>query len=324
MNTVFHGPLGQEMTSYMEFVSAAVKDTGAYLRSLADFDAFLVHEGVSDKRIDADSVSRWLDGMDVRPSTKQSKLTHIRRFCTYLRTLGIATSLPELPRKRSDFEPYVYTAEEMEGIFGVADDIAAIRPGSRLAADLPVLLRILYGCGLRLGEAVSLTWNDVDLTEGILIIREAKGDKQRKVPMGEELTRTLRLYRTAPCFGMREGGPLFMKDDGTARTGSAYRQIFDAILYDLDIKGPRSSGSYSRGPCIHSIRHAFILHSLLKAETEGRTFMESVPFLSTYVGHAGLMETDKYLKARHELYLTAHSTIQEYTKDLFPEVLCDG
>jgi len=61
------------------------------------------------------------------------------------------------------------------------------------------------------------------------------------------------------------------------------------------------------------------LHSLLKAESEGRGFMETVPFLSTYLGHDGLMHTDKYLKARHELYTEAHAAIADYTGDVFPQ-----
>jgi len=57
----------------------------------------------------------------------------------------------------------------------------------------------------------------------------------------------------------------------------------------------------------------------LKADAEGKSFMETVPFVSTYLGHAGLMQTDIYLKARHELYTQAHKIIEDYTFDIFPE-----
>jgi hypothetical protein len=61
------------------------------------------------------------------------------------------------------------------------------------------------------------------------------------------------------------------------------------------------------------------MHSLIKAEAEGRGFMDAVPFLSTYLGHSGLMETDKYLQARHELYTQAHAVIADYTRSVFQE-----
>jgi integrase len=243
----------------------------------------------------------------------------VRRFAGYLGTLGIKTSLPELPRIPSDFEPYIFTIEEMERIFDAADDLILTRLSSRIAAEFPVLLRILYGCGLRLGEAISLTWDDIDLREGVITIRKAKNQKQRIVPMSDELSRILMLYRNAPCYAMRDHDFLFKKEDGTKRHKSSYWRLFDSILCELGIKGTHNSKLHSRGPCIHSLRHVFVLHSFLKAEAEGRTFMETVPFLSTYLGHSGLMETEKYLKARHEMYHESHKTIAAYTKDVFPE-----
>jgi integrase len=66
--------------------------------------------------------------------------------------------------------------------------LAAVRPNSIISAEFPVLLRILYGCGMRLGEVISLTWNDIDLDKGIITVKAAKNQKQRLVPMSDELT----------------------------------------------------------------------------------------------------------------------------------------
>lgn len=232
--------------------------------------------------------------------------------------------MPELPRIPSNFEPYVFTIEEIKQIFELADDLVVTMPGSRIAAELPMLLRILYGCGLRLGEALALTWDDVNLDDGILMIRIAKNKKQRIVPMGEELARIMRLYRAAPCFEMEEHGHLFKKSDGRKRNTNAYWNFFDSILCELGIKNTQTAKHGDRGPCMHSLRHAFAMHSFLKAESEGRTFMETVPFLSTYLGHQGLMETDKYLKARHEMYKASHEVIATYLDGIFPEEDYDG
>ena len=181
------------------------------------------------------------------------------------------------------------------------------------------MLRILYGCGLRLGEAEALAWGDIDLDSGIITVRAAKNQKQRIVPMGGELARVLKLYKTSSFFNANGGGHLFTKNNGQRRSKGAYWSIFNRILNDIGIKNPQNTKYRSRGPCIHSLRHTFTLHSLLKAESEGRGFMETVPFLSTYLGHEGLMHTDKYLKARHELYTASHAVIANYTRDVFPQ-----
>jgi integrase len=319
MEIYFKSVFREELAQYMDLVKISVADHKAYQRTLADLDAFLCDEALDEKKLTSEQILRWLNHFDVKPSTKQGKLTHVRRFAGYLNTLGIKTSLPEMPHIPSNFEPYIFTIEEMARIFEAADDLTLTRYSSRIAAEFPVLLRILYGCGLRIGEAISLTWDDIDLRDGIITIRESKNQKQRIAPMSEELTRILTLYRNAPCYAMQDHGFLFKKEDGTTRNNRAYWRLFDAILCELGIKGTQNSKLYARGPCIHSLRHVFVLHSFIKAEAEGRAFMETVPFLSTYLGHSGLMGTEKYLKARHEMYRESHRTIEAYTKDVFPE-----
>ncbi len=319
MTTSFKSVLKDEMTSFMELIKLSIARPRDYLHTLSSLDNFLHTEGLEEKRLDAEQIKRWLNGFDIKLLSKKLKLSRVKRFSGYLSTLGIAANIPELPRAASDFIPYVFSLDEVAKIFEAADDLLVTNPSSRTAAELPMLLRILYGCGLRLGEAVSLTWDEVNLDDGVITVKNAKNKKQRLIPMSEELTRILKLYKTASCFAMQEHGLLFKTNAGRPRTAGTYWPIFDRILCELGIKNSRNTTYGTRGPCIHSFRHTFVLHSFLKAEAEGRTFMETVPFLSTYLGHAGLMETDKYLKARHELYSKSHGVIMDYTRDVFPE-----
>jgi integrase len=319
MNVIFKSILKEEFASFMDFIKLSVVDWKVYRRTLSALDSFLHTEGLMEKKIDARQLKRWLDGLNVSLQTKKGKLSQVKRFSGYLSTLGIAASLPELPRKTSEFKPYVFSTDEMAQIFETADDYMLANPYSRIAAEFPMLLRVLYGCGLRLGEAISLKWDDVNLSDGVITIKAAKNKKQRIVPMGAELTRILNLYKMAPCFGAHDSGFLFRKDNGQLRSRVAYGSIFRKILGEIGIRNPQNTKHGSRGPCMHSLRHTFTLHSLLKAESEGRDFMETVPFLSTYLGHGDLMHTDKYLKARHELYTGAHAVIADYTGGIFPQ-----
>ena len=322
MSVVFRSILKDEIASFLDFFQLsmpAMKTFNAYQRTLSDFDSFLYMESLEEKRLNAGLIQRWLDGFNVHPRTKNGKLTHLKRFAGYLFTLGIQVSLPERPHATTDFTPYVFTEDEMADIFEMADDLILTNPKSRVAAEFPMLLRILYGCGLRLGEATALTWDEINLETGIITIKLTKNQKQRSVPMAGELTRILKLYREAPCFEMRDHDLLFKTTDGQPRTAGAYWSVFDRILCELGIKNPQTAKYGTRGPCVHSLRHTFTLRSFLKAESEGRGFMETVPFLSTYLGHDGLMQTDIYLRARHELYTEAHAIIADYTHDVFPE-----
>jgi len=319
MKNFFNSVFKDELSSFMEFIKLSVTDEKIYLRTLIDLDSFLYTERLMEKKIDADHIIRWLDGMNICLTTKKCKLQRIKKFTAYLNAIGIPSSLPELPRINFEFKPYVFSADEMKQIFEMADDLIFMYPNKRINAEFPMLLRILYGCGLRLGEATSLSWDNIDLSSGIIKIINAKNQKQRIVPMSGELTRILRLYRNADCFRIQGCSYLFSKTDGQRRANQTYLEIFNKILFALGIKNPQNKKCGSHGPCLHSLRHTFALHSLLKAEQEDRSFIETIPFLSTYLGHKGIMETDKYLKARHELYTKSHSLIADYTHDVFPQ-----
>jgi len=320
--TKFRSVLKDEMVSFMKVLKLSISSSdtyNGYQHTLSDFDSFLYEEELTVKRLDAAQIKRWIDGVNVRPSTKNCKLSHIRKFAGYLSSLGIETTLPEMPRIIRDFTPYVFTLDEMARIFEAADDLVLTYPNSRRAAEFPLLLRMLYGCGFRLGEAIALEWDDIDLTTGVATVKAAKNQKQRLVPMCDELTRILKLYKAAPYFNMQNCNLLFKTNDGRRCSKATHWSVFNRILCDIGIKTPQNAKYYSRGPCIHSLRHTFTMHSLLKAEAEGRGFMDIVPFLSTYLGHSGLMETDKYLQARYELYTQAHAIIEDYTRNVFPE-----
>src|SRR5688572_5206188 len=70
--------------------------------------------------------------------------------------------------------------------------ISDVSPNRHLT--LPLLFRILYGCGLRISEALNLKQKDIDLNQGTLFIRDTKFGKERKVPMAETLTERCRLF----------------------------------------------------------------------------------------------------------------------------------
>jgi integrase len=318
-DVIFKSVLKDELASFYAFMKLSVVDQDAYKCTLSDLDSFLCEENIAEKGFDADLIARFLDTfIRVKLQTKRAKLGHIRKFSAYLSSLGITTSIPELPKVVNNFEPYVFTSDEIADIFEFSDDLAAVKPKSKIAAEMPLLLRILYGCGLRLGEATSLTWDDIDFDKEVITVRIAKNQKQRLVPMCGELTRILSLYRISLFFSSNEHGYIFSQVHGAAASPRSYWRTFNDILCELGIKNPQTAKYGERGPCIHSLRHTFAVNSFLNLENKGYLFQEAMPFLSTYLGHERLTETDKYLKARHELYTDSHAVIEDYTAAVFP------
>ena len=80
------------------------------------------------------------------------------------------------PRKPRSAPPYVFSRDELQRLFG-AIDISRQRPVQLDADTLRALLLLLYGAGLRFGEAQRLTLDDVDLRDAVLTIRDTKFHK---------------------------------------------------------------------------------------------------------------------------------------------------
>ena len=163
---------------------------------------------------------------------------------------------------------------------------------------------------------------DVDLEGGILTLLHAKNEKHRLVPMSISLTQILRQYCLARGITRDPYAFLFPSaDQSVPMSVQSVRNKLDVILKGLGIKAPNGNLSErDRGPCPHCLRHVFVFKSFAQAQRSGRDIDDSVPFLSIYLGHDSLKETEKYLKFCSELFPDALELFEDYAGTVFPEV----
>jgi integrase len=195
---IYKSVLKDELNNFLKLrESQGFKDSHRFI--LASLDKYLVSQNVSQKLLGAEVVDSWLTYACGRQSTNSMNnyIGYYSSFAKYLRIIGIDVFIPEFVRVHKSYAPYIFTELEMERIFTVADNIR-LRNYAIPQAQFSVLLRILYGCGLRLGEALALKKGDVDRVTGVLLIRNAKGNRDRLVPVDPTLTETLSQY--CDCF----------------------------------------------------------------------------------------------------------------------------
>lgn len=227
-------------------------------------------------------------------STRNKRAILVRQFALYLRTKGIECYLPPKnhERCRNNFIPYIITEDEMSQIIACADS-QPYRPSSSTSkAVYSMLIRMLWCCGLRLGEALALTVGDVNLDDAVLTIKKAKFNKTRLVPMSEQITHYSRIYWKQMGF-IRENPNAFFypnhRKEKYVRSGvsSHIKKIMReaGIIYD-GYKVPRT----------HDIRHSFAVRSLKKMEESGMDVFCSLPLLSAYMGHCDIKSTEYYLR----------------------------
>jgi len=301
-----------------------VADTLAHYRStLLEFDKHLAENGVEEKVLTEQTISGWMKSLSARRRTMANKVNRIQLFTKYLNSVGIKAFVPELPKSANDYIPYLFSDDEQTRIFMSVDNINKTGNRSKcpyIKFEFPMLVRMLYGCGLRLGEALSIKVKDVDFDGGILIMKHTKGDKQRLVPMHSSLTLLLEKYCHAMGLMAKPDAPLFpgVSLDVPMKQHVA-RSKFNHTLKLTNIDQYEKL-KQERGACLHCFRHVFAFKSFAQAERNGRAIDDSIPYLSTYLGHESLNETAKYLRFSSDLFPEALERFEEYTVDVFPEV----
>ena len=323
MDNSFNSVFAKEMQNHLLLLDEAgwyVKKAKCYLRSL---DRFMAENKMTDKVLEEQLVSRWLSSKPVKDETKRNMYSEINRFAKYLSSLGFTAVMPEAPRQGKDYVPYFFSEDELRRIIHAADNFLGSVRITKATYFFPIVLRLLYCCGLRLGEALSLAWRDVDFMSGVITIRAAKNMKQRFVPLSDSMGGLLAEYRKmVQHMGMcREY--LFETD---MRYGAdkpmrnlTFESWFGRVLRAVGIECIKDNPN-DRGPCPHCLRHLFVYDSFLKSESEGRCFEETVPYLSAFLGHESLSALEKYLSKDYTLYRISHRRVSDYVKDVFPEV----
>jgi site-specific recombinase XerD len=248
---------------------------------------------------------------------KFDALTGFYRFTLsrgYIASSPLPTSIPERP---DPFRPYIYTHEQFRKLVEMTN-ILNNSPRSHVQpATFRTLLILLYGTGLRISEALSLTLADVDIKESLLTICNTKFFKTRLVPVGPQLTAVLESYKKIRRLlprPARNNSAFFSTHTGNALTLGNTERIFRLLCECAGIR--RMDGGRFQ-PRLHDIRHTFAINRLVAWYREGKDVQRLLPFLSTYMGHVDVIATQRYLAMTPEILHEASLRFQHYaTKEV--------
>jgi integrase/recombinase XerD len=254
------------------------------------------------------------DGTSVETiAKKHSVLAGFFRYAVTRRRLK-ASPMPSFVRKRgaTSFTPYIFSEEELKRLIAAVP--AATGRRSEIETDtLRTFVALLYGAGLRRGEARRLKVEDVDLARSLLHIRGTKFFKTRLVPISTSLNAVLRAFIVeCNACGSRDGGEvLFRKKNGTPLTDPAIGAAFRRLRAIASIKrdgGPRNQ------PRLHDLRHSAAVHRVTSWYRSGADLNDLLPKLATYLGHKDLSGTQRYLTMTEELLAEASRRFEAFAR----------
>lgn len=223
------------------------------------------------------------------PATAARHRSAIKAFYRWLRRTGRIDADPAhdlgAPRPGRQL-PRTLTQEQAHEVMEGAVDGASARDAA--------IVELLYGTGLRVGEAAALELADVDLRSGLVRVRRGKGGKERRVPIGGAAVAAVRAWLDVRpsvahdvLFTNQRGGPL---------TARSLRRVVAARGLDAGVGGLHP----------HALRHSYATHMLDQgADLRG---------IQELLGHRSLSTTQRYTHVSMDRLLDVHRSAHPHGK----------
>jgi len=266
-----------------------------------------------------------MEAAHLDPKTKAHRLSAVRGFARHHLAADPATEIPPLgllPGGSKRAHPYLYSEAEILRLLEGAKEYPSWNrfPGpwwSRFQAQtFCCLFGLLTVTGMRVGEVLNLQPGDIDWTERVLTIRQAKFGKSRLVPLHATTLKALatfvqhrdRFFAQLPS--QPELSHFFVTSRGTRLQVTHVNRVFLIISRQIGLRAPNAR----RGPRLHDLRHRFAVETLLRWYRQGEKPDRLLPVLSTFLGHTHVSGTYWYLSSTPELMRAAGQRLERRWK----------
>lgn len=262
----------------------------AYERDILDF--FNFHHNAPQAKshlVSRRDVNRYLGELRSRrnaTTTILRKISSIKGFYEWMQSRGLLKDNPlallELPKRRQTL-PKVLSVSE----------ISRLLSNRTLASQDKVIIELLYACGLRVSELVTLKVKSIDIAGGYLRVL-GKGEKERLIPLGDVSVMVLKRYFSET--GLTREDPVLVKLDGPhplLKEALNRREIWQRVRNLRDILG--------RDVSPHTFRHSFATH-LLENGADLRVVQE-------LLGHSDIATTQIYTQVSKKHIQAIHKNV---------------
>ena len=309
-----HSALAQPMRQFVQYKRALNRKYRAEESALRLFDEFLCDSNVAGwKEVDSVVIDRFLQSRPrVRPRSYNHLLGVLRCFFAWAAVQGFIGNSPVVAQRRRDTGkriPYLFDLSAAKRLLEVAHALPERSRAPHRGLVYETIFSLLYGLGLRVGEASRLRLGDVDFSRDTLFIRDTKFTKSRVVPLGPKHAQRLRnyvaeLYGEAPAADV----PLFSFTRRGCICEGTISQTFHRLVPALGLHVPPGASQ----PRAHDLRHSFAVGTLLRWYREGIDPNTRLIHLSTFLGHVDPCSTAVYLTVTDELLQEADQRFRRF------------
>lgn len=291
---------------------------------LKEFDEIYKEMPLQEPILTKELVRTWQESrLNDSERTLYFKWSAISQFSRYMCHCGFVCYVPPMPKKKNKvFTHRIFTHDEIQRLFATADNLSFISRHPNLCLfPIPILFRILYVTGMRIGEAISLNNEDINFKKETILIKKSKNRRQRIIPITSSLNLLLRQYlqyrdkMPIKNVNLKEK-PLFISHTGNRIQKSPVYIWFRKTLILCNI--PFLGGH--QGPRLHDLRHTFAVHTLMKQVKSGKDMYCLLPILSVFMGHQSLSGTESYVRLTSEMFPELNIQISKISSYIFPSL----
>ncbi|MEJ2627195.1 MAG: tyrosine-type recombinase/integrase [bacterium] len=203
--------------------------------------------------------------------------------------------------------PYIFTINEIKNILKSSN--AFSQRYEFIPGTYQILFSLLYISGIRIGEALSLNYEDYIQDKKLIHIKKGKFRKERFIVLSDSFQTLFSTYlkNYKLKLSLNHYSPIFIN---TRKNRLSYDRVNKAFKKILDKSNIMKSDN---GPRIHDFRHTFAVHRLLNWYKDHKNNLNSkLPYLSTYMGHVNICSTQIYLQCTLELLKTGIQRFHQF------------
>ena len=235
-----------------------------------------------------------------------------RGFALWLDSQDVLVGVPSpkmLPRAGRRAIPYQYSNDDIAALMAVCHEVFT----PFRAATMATLIGFLTVTGCRIGEAIGLDINDIDLVDGQVLIRHGKNSKERFVFLKPSSCRAIAAYLATPTRPRPASPALFLSLAGTRLLYCNVSEGFIRMIRACDLT--HQPGAHPR---LHDLRHRFATDTIAAAYAPGaiESPARTLTLLSTWLGHVDPSNTYWYLEASPQLLALAAAKLDQADQEL--------
>ena len=309
-NYNFQSIFSKELQKYVDYKRALGYKFNTGVEECKQVDKYFCKINLDKKELTKDVVLDYCKRKDNESISTQSKrIFTIKLFAAFLVSNNFKNIyIYEYPIKQSkyNFVPYIYTDKEIQQIFKAIIDDNNFK--------YFVIFNLLYSCGLRIGEVLSLKIENVNIEKGYLKIINSKENNNRFVYLSDSMLGNLKKYINSSFITSY----VFPNINNNPYSNNTLETYFKKILEKCNIKRREDN----KGPRIHDLRHTFAVKTLDLMYEKGYEYYTTLPILSKYLGDKCITHTEYYLRLTNYNH---HKVVDKADKNdyILPEVKYD-